>query len=77
MRTYAVSCAHTQEMLGYIGMDETFATVLDRREHDEATHDIMFTAVTGEDDVQVWESELVVPIRSVEQFDRWMNGSLV
>lgn len=73
MNTYVVKCAIEDTVLGYVGMTAALAASLDRREHDEATWDVMFVRVDGEPESWVWETELVSPITSEARFDSWMG----
>lgn len=66
--TYAVKCALEGTLLGYVRMTAALAATLDRREHDDATWDIMFERVES----QVHDSEWVSPISDESGFDGWM-----
>ncbi len=77
MNTYSVFCANTSEFLGFVGMEPELTATLDRREDEGRVHDVMFQLRTGPEEESAWEEELIPAIRSVEQFDRWMDGSIV
>lgn len=77
MNTYSVFCANTSEFLGCVGLEPELVATLDRREDEGRVHDIMFQLLTGPEEELVWEEEIIPAIRSTEQFDRWMGGSIV
>jgi hypothetical protein len=73
--TYTVRCVFKDIVLGYVAMESTLAATIDRREHDDAVHDIMLVkAASPQEERRIWRDDFVTLIETIEAFDLYMEG---